>query len=785
MSGKFLAGALLLAALLTGPCALPAWAGPPQAVSTQLAAARALPTMPVSKPGGGKWRIGYFQSGEFGDYPRHLRAVVEGLAGLGWLELPPEIPEDLTGEAMWRFLARNARSDTLEFADDAFWSEDFDEGRRAAVRAGIARHLKKTRGVDLMLAVGTWAGQDMVALGTPVPTVVISASDPIASGIIKSAEDSGQDNLNARVSPGHYRRQVHLFHDVVPFTKLGLIYENTEAGRSYAAIDEIEEEARASGFQMVRCEAPFSGQEQEKIEQGVLVCYERLVKEADAIYLTAHRGMNESVLARVAVLLRQAKIPSFSMFDSTDVKAGILMSMAQADYFSIGRFHAETIARILHGAKPRELPQVWDDPVSLALNLEVARKIGFDPPLELLLAADEIYGSKTRSVASGSRPSQAASPFITRLSKVPAMAARPRSEKAALPVFPVRKPGGGKWRIGGFESGGYSEYPKILKAVVQGLQELGWLGLPDEMPELAGEDWWRFLVRNARSDYLEFVADAYWSDAFDESRRAAVRASVDRRLRQTRDIDLMLALGTWAGQDMAAIHTPVPTLVLSVSNPVGAGIIQNATDSGQDNLNARVVPERYRRQVRLFHEIVPFRKLGLIYENTPAGRTFAAIDEVRAVAAERNFDVITCEAPFSGVDQEIIEQNALSCYRRLIDEVDAVYVTEHRGTEDAAMRKVAALLREARLPGFSMRGSEEVEAGILMSVAQADYSSLGLFHAETIARILHGAKPRQLPQIREDPVSIALNLETARQIGFDPPVDVLLAADEVYGMEER
>jgi ABC-type uncharacterized transport system substrate-binding protein len=355
----------------------------------------------------------------------------------------------------------------------------------------------------------------------------------------------------------------------------------------------------------------------------------------------------------------------------------------------------------------------------------------------------------------------------------------------ALPTTPIGKPGGGKWRIGGFESGKYGEYPKTLRAVVEGLQKLGWLGLPDEMPELSGEDLWRFLARNARSDYLEFVADAYWSEAFDESRRAAVRARVDRRLRQTRDIDLMLVLGTWAGQDMVAIHTPVPTLVLSVSDPVGAGIVRNAADSGQDNLNVRVAPERYRRQVRQFHEIVPFRKLGLIYENTPTGRTFAAIDEVRSVAAERGFELVACEAPFSGIDPEIIEHNALSCYRSLIGRVDAVYVTEHRGTEKAAIGKVAALLREARLPGFSMRGSEEVEAGILMSVAQTDYSSLGVSRAEIIARIFHGAKPRQLPQIWEDPMSIALNLETARRIGFDPPVVELLAADEVYGAKKR
>jgi len=93
---------------------------------------------------------------------------------------------------------------------------------------------------------------------------------------------------------------------------------------------------------------------------------------------------------------------------------------------------------------------------------------------------------------------------------------------------------------------------------------------------------------------------------------------------------------------------------------------------------------------------------------------------------------------------------------------------------------VADILREAKVPSFAMLGSEEVKKGLLMSLAQADYSYVGLFYAENIARIFNGAQPRSLSQIWIDPAKIALNIETARIIGFDPPVDILLAADEVY-----
>ena len=67
-----------------------------------------------------------------------------------------------------------------------------------------------------------------------------------------------------------------------------------------------------------------------------------------------------------------------------------------------------------------------------------------------------------------------------------------------------------------------------------------------------------------------------------------------------------------------------------------------------------------------------------------------------------------------------------------------------------------------------------------MSISKASFKYVGQFYAETLAKILNGAKPRQLDQIFEGPPKIAINLKTAEVIGYDPPVDVLGAADEIY-----
>jgi ABC-type uncharacterized transport system substrate-binding protein len=358
---------------------------------------------------------------------------------------------------------------------------------------------------------------------------------------------------------------------------------------------------------------------------------------------------------------------------------------------------------------------------------------------------------------------------------------KPSAQARVFPTTPTLRPHGGKWRIGYYESGNYEEYPLTLRAIAEGLQKLGWLKLPPIPEGLSGEALWRFLAKNAQSGNLEFVGDAYWKPGnFDEKLRPRTMQSFAERVKNKRDLDLVIAMGTWAGQDMARLGTPIPTIVASTSDPLESGIIKSAGDSGQDNLHARIYPGRYKSQVRLFHSIIPFKKLGIVYEDSPEGRSYAAIAAIEEVAREEQFTIVPCHAPFSDVDAAVATQKALDCYQKIAPQVDAVYVTTHRGITATSLRQIATILRRAQTPSFSMLGSEEVKAGLLMSLAEAKKSYLGLFHAEVIARIFNGAKPRQLNQIWADPAKIALNLETTRQIGFDPPVDILLAADEVY-----
>jgi ABC-type uncharacterized transport system substrate-binding protein len=347
---------------------------------------------------------------------------------------------------------------------------------------------------------------------------------------------------------------------------------------------------------------------------------------------------------------------------------------------------------------------------------------------------------------------------------------------------------GKKWRIGYYEGGSYINYPINLRTIVAGLTELGWMApvtIPEEQDKTLSKPVWDYLVKHTQSAYIEFVPDAYWCAEWDSEKREEMKETIIQRLNQKKDIDFMIAMGTWAGQDLANDRHHVSTMAVSVSDPVRSGISASTEDSGLDHVHAKCDPTRYIRQLRLFHRLFNFKRLGVVYENTVEGRTYAAIDDILQVAAERHFSVVSCEAPFSGVDLKTSTDRIIECHRQLAQSADAVYVTVHRGLDANRMPEIVAPLLAHKIPTWSQRGPQEVKKGILFSVSRGGFRAVGHFHAEVMARVFNGEKPRDIEQVFEDPKLIAVNTKVAQLIGYKIPASILQIADIVYDQIER
>jgi hypothetical protein len=98
---------------------------------------------PPKSNDGRPWRIGYYEGGPYRDYPQYLRALIDGLAKLGWIR-----PVDLASAGtatddsvgLWAQLAAKGSGPYIEFVGSACWSGDWDpaaqdRNRRLALEA--------------------------------------------------------------------------------------------------------------------------------------------------------------------------------------------------------------------------------------------------------------------------------------------------------------------------------------------------------------------------------------------------------------------------------------------------------------------------------------------------------------------------------------------------------------------------------------------------------------------------------------------------------------------------
>lgn len=344
---------------------------------------------------GAKWRIGFCQSEPYQDYASNFYYIIKGLEEAGWVsgtkDLPFKTGQDDT-EEMWNWLALRNVSQYLEFVKDAYYDLKEMSNRGILGEKKIITRLQRNKDIDLMIVTGTAAGLALSKGDHSVPILVFSTSDPVGSGIIKSATDSGKDNVWAHVDQGQFRRQVQVFHDIFKFKKMGLVYEDSELGRSYIALNDIENIAKERGFKLIsyHVKEPVNSSDEARYYRDLRVAYQEITKEIDAMLLTVSPTKPE-MLAELLTPFYEHQIPVFSQGGALEVKYGALMSITQNDYQNLQKFTAGTITNVFHGSKPRELPQIFESTPRIILNLEVAKKIGYKPSFDILYVADEIY----------------------------------------------------------------------------------------------------------------------------------------------------------------------------------------------------------------------------------------------------------------------------------------------------------------------------------------------------------------------------------------------------------
>jgi ABC-type uncharacterized transport system substrate-binding protein len=346
--------------------------------------------------------------------------------------------------------------------------------------------------------------------------------------------------------------------------------------------------------------------------------------------------------------------------------------------------------------------------------------------------------------------------------------------------------GGAPWRIAYLESRPFENYAATLANMIKALHRMGWIKSIDGLPYVKGQTdakvIWDWMAKQQEEPYLKFVQDGFYTfDGLNKDQVSAMADQISRRIREAKDVDLLLVMGTQGAQKMAHCQLPVPILAMSISNAKEAGIVQGNDFSGDEHVWAHMDPYRYKRQIDIFYDIFKFKTLGVVMDPDLAGRSFAAVDDVLKAAKEHGFKVVIENVPQPQkytTNKEQFSTDLEAAFARLAPRVDAVYLGLFIGNDPKALAQELSPLTQNRIPVFAQQSSD-VASGALMSLARQDFSGVGNFDAAAMVRVLKGELPSKIPQVYESSPNIIINLDVAKQIGFRPHFDLLLGADQI------
>lgn len=341
-------------------------------------------------------KIGYCEGESYYEFDYALYNLIYGLEEYGLIkELPEGMPVESGSRNIWKWICSQDQEDwDVRFVEKAFFSltdniyirmDDLD------IAGYIDQEITK-RDIDLMISMGTTAGLITKALPGGTPMMCFAAADPVKSGIVANAQQSDTPNVWAQVDPDGFKRTIKVMNDIFQPQKVGVVYASSEDAYIYSGVDVLDEFAEENDIEVFRefVEDPETKWEYDEYLKNLKNAHEKLAKEIDLFVMTTSL-VEEDDFKDILQPFYDADIPIYSINSTDDVEYGALLAAESADYKNVGRFGADMIKRYINGEKLETLPQVYQTAPFLVINYDVARKIGYRPPFNLLLSANKIY----------------------------------------------------------------------------------------------------------------------------------------------------------------------------------------------------------------------------------------------------------------------------------------------------------------------------------------------------------------------------------------------------------
>ena len=308
-----------------------------------------------------------------GSWPVAVRAQQAGkLPTIGFLGADP------TAFSPWTnaFVARLRELGWIEnrtIAIEYRWSEGRTE-RYAEIAAEFVQ-----LNVDVIVTVGSAVPTVRQATST-IPIVFAVGIDPVGTGLVASLAKPGGNVTGLSLQAANLAgKRIELLREVVPLLHRLAIIFNAGNTQPVLAMEETQAAARALGLAVTPLEI--------RNASDIAPAFDAVKGQTDALYVAIDQLMVAN-LPRILTLALGARLPT--IFSTRDfVHAGGFMSYGP-NYTDLFRRSADYVDKILHGAKPGDIPVEQPTRFALVVNLTTAKALGLTIPDQFVLRADEM-----------------------------------------------------------------------------------------------------------------------------------------------------------------------------------------------------------------------------------------------------------------------------------------------------------------------------------------------------------------------------------------------------------
>jgi len=311
-----------------------------------------LPTVPAAQQPEKIFRIGFLDNSTATGSAALLEALRQELNRLGWVE-----GKNLAIE--YRFAEGQPNRQT-EFAADLV-------------------RLK----VDLIVVAETSPALAAKRATTTIPIVMVTAGDPVASGLIASlAHPGGNITGLSTLGPEINTKRLEILKDAVPkLTRVGLLRLPGVGIGQDLQLKELRPAALALKLKLEEIETQVDAKGLESAFQSAKQ------KQVNAIITTAGRQFFAE-RKKIVELAGKYRLPAI-YFQKQFVDEGGLMSYGP-DVTDRYRRAAVYVDKILRGAKPADLPVQQSTKFEFIVNLKAAKQIGLTIPVRVLERANQV-----------------------------------------------------------------------------------------------------------------------------------------------------------------------------------------------------------------------------------------------------------------------------------------------------------------------------------------------------------------------------------------------------------